>query len=216
ASNRLSTTYVTCATIKTTFRYISGRHAIGKTLSTAPGPKGLLLGQHLRPFGRRLSGRQPNAVAMRAVIQRVKSASVTVDGDEVSRIGAGVLCLVGVRVEDGPKDADFICRRILNSRLFTNQDTGRNWDESVVQQGKEVLCVSQFTLFNIMKGNKPDFHLAMGPIPARAFYDNFVKTLRDQYSAEKVQDGKFGALMEVSLVNDGPITIILDSEAPKG
>ncbi|KAL3135721.1 hypothetical protein ABBQ38_006189 [Trebouxia sp. C0009 RCD-2024] len=89
-----------------------------------------------------------------------------------------------------------------------------------------------------MKGNKPDFHLAMGPIPARAFYDKFVKTLRDQYSADKVRDGRFGALMDVSLVNDvsnpvctcisshvhmravllpqGPVTIILDSETTKG
>lgn len=101
--------------------------------------------------------------AMRAVVQRVKSASVTVDGQEISRIGSGLLCLIGIRAEDSPKDADFISRRILNSRLFENKTTARSWDQSVVQQGLEVLCVSQFTLFNIMKGNKPDFHLAMPP-----------------------------------------------------
>ncbi|DBA67005.1 hypothetical protein WJX79_005564 [Trebouxia sp. C0005] len=153
---------------------------------------------------------------MRAVIQRVKSASVTVEGDEVARIGAGLLCLIGIRAEDGTKDADFICRKILNARLFTNKSAGRSWDHSVMQQEQEVLCVSQFTLFNIMKGNKPDFHLAMQPEQAREFYQTFVDSLRQQYSAQKVHDGWFGAMMDVSLVNDGPVTIILDSETPKG
>ncbi|KAA6418011.1 MAG: D-tyrosyl-tRNA(Tyr) deacylase-like [Trebouxia sp. A1-2] len=144
---------------------------------------------------------------MRAVIQRV-------EGDEVARIGAGLLCLIGIRAEDGTKDADFM--KILNARLFTNKSAGRSWDHSVMQQEQEVLCVSQFTLFNIMKGNKPDFHLAMQPEQAREFYQTFVDSLRQQYSAQKVHDGWFGAMMDVSLVNDGPVTIILDSETPKG
>lgn len=150
--------------------------------------------------------------SMRAVVQRVKSASVTVDGKLVSQIGPGLLCLAGLKDGDTKDDAEFISRRLLNARLWPSADGKKSWDQSVVQKGYEVLLVSQFTLFGLMKGNKPDFHIAMPPSQAQEAYSNFVGLVRSSYLADKVQDGVFGAMMEVQLVNDGPVTMAFDSE----
>eukprot|EP00884_Botryococcus_braunii_P019168 jgi/Botrbrau1/5935/Bobra.0366s0109.1 len=153
---------------------------------------------------------------MRAVMQRVRSASVEVDGKIVSSIGPGLLCLVGIRAEDTEKDAEFIARKILNARLFVNPENGRAWDTNVVQLGYEILLVSQFTLYGFLKGNKPDFHVAMPPQQAREFYQKFVERVGRDYRADRVQDGIFGAMMGVSLLNDGPVTLCIDSAKPSG
>ncbi|KAL4418846.1 hypothetical protein ABPG77_004443 [Micractinium sp. CCAP 211/92] len=151
---------------------------------------------------------------MRAVVQRVKSASVEVDGQIVSSIGPGLLCLVGLRDTDTAADADFIARKILGLRMWSNGEGSRAWDQSVVQKGYEVLCVSQFTLFARYKGNKLDFSKAMPPAEARGAYAAFLEGLRRQHGEARVKDGVFGAMMDVSLVNDGPVTILLDSADP--
>ncbi|CAL1388427.1 unnamed protein product [Linum trigynum] len=149
--------------------------------------------------------------AMRAVVQRVASASVEVEGRLVSEIGPGLLVLVGVHESDTDSDADYICRKVLNMRLFTNEATGRGWDQNVMQQNYGVLLVSQFTLYGVLKGNKPDFHVAMPPQKAKPFYDSLVDKFRKSYNPDAIKDGIFGAMMKVNLVNDGPVTMQLDS-----
>ncbi|OMO76349.1 Plant peroxidase [Corchorus capsularis] len=149
--------------------------------------------------------------AMRAVVQRVTSASVEVDGRIVSEIGPGLLVLVGLHDSDTESDADYICRKVLNMRLFPNESTGRGWDQSVMQRSYEVLLVSQFTLYGFLKGNKPDFHVAMPPQKAKPFYESLVDKFRKAYKPDAIKDGVFGAMMKVSLVNDGPVTMQLDS-----
>jgi D-tyrosyl-tRNA(Tyr) deacylase len=149
---------------------------------------------------------------MRAIVQRVTSAAVTVDGEQVSRIGPGLLCLIGIRDGDQDSDAEFIARKLLNIRLWPTEK--KAWDLNVQHQDMELLCVSQFTLYGRLKGNKTDFSKAMGPVAAREFYSSFIDRLRQQYNPEKVKDGVFGAMMQVELVNDGPVTFIIDSENP--
>ncbi|CAI9270006.1 unnamed protein product [Lactuca saligna] len=148
---------------------------------------------------------------MKAVVQRVASASVEVEGSTVSAIGPGLLVLVGIHDLDTDSDADYICRKVLNMRLFPNEKTGKTWDQSVMQKNYEVLLVSQFTLYGIMKGNKPDFHVAMAPDRAKSFYASFVERFQRSYKLESVKDGVFGAMMKVNLVNDGPVTMQLES-----
>ncbi|CAN6689724.1 unnamed protein product [Malus baccata var. baccata] len=153
--------------------------------------------------------------AMRAVVQRVASASVEVEGRIVSEIGPGLLVLVGLHDSDSTSDADYICRKVLNMRLFPNESTGRGWDQNVMQRNYEVLLVSQFTLYGILKGNKPDFHVAMPPQKAKPFYASVVESFRKSYKPDAVKDGVFGAMMKVNLVNDGPVTMQIDSQSPK-
>lgn len=153
---------------------------------------------------------------MRAVVQRVLSAKVTVDGETVSQIGPGILVLVGLLDTDTDVDAEYICRKALNMRIFTNEQSNRAWDQSVMQRNYEVLLVSQFTLYGVMKGNKPDFHVAMPPLLAKPFYNSLVEKFRIAYVKDRVKDGLFGAMMQVHLVNDGPVTIQLDSIKSSG
>ncbi|KAL6574048.1 hypothetical protein OROHE_001590 [Orobanche hederae] len=156
---------------------------------------------------------------MRAVVQRVASASVEpngcrlVEGRTVSKIGPGLLVLVGLHETDVESDAEFICRKVLSMRLFPNEKTGKTWDQNVMQRKYEVLLVSQFTLYGFLKGNKPDFHVAMPPGAAKPFYASLVEKFQKAYRADAVkgEDGVFGAMMKVSLVNDGPVTMQLDS-----
>ncbi|XVF87390.1 hypothetical protein PTKIN_Ptkin18bG0116300 [Pterospermum kingtungense] len=152
--------------------------------------------------------------AMRAVVQRVASASVEVEGRIVSEIGPGLLVLVGLHDSDTESDADYICRKVLNMRLFPNESTGKGWDQNVMQRNYGVLLVSQFTLYGILKGNKPDFHVAMPPQKAKPFYESLVDKFRKAYNPDAIKDGVFGAMMKVSLVNDGPVTMQLDSTQP--
>ncbi|GLU22921.1 hypothetical protein SLE2022_389570 [Rubroshorea leprosula] len=149
--------------------------------------------------------------AMRAVVQRVVSASVEVDGRIVSEIGPGLLVLVGIHESDTEADADYICRKVLNMRLFPNESNGRGWDQNVMQLNYGVLLVSQFTLYGILKGNKPDFHVAMPPQKAKPFYESLVDKFRKAYKPDVIKDGVFGAMMKVNLVNDGPVTMQLES-----
>lgn len=153
---------------------------------------------------------------MRAVVQRVVSASVEVEGRIVSEIGPGLCVLAGVLESDTSDDASFMCRKVLNMRLWPNEESGRAWDQSVMQRGYELLVVSQFTLYGVLKGNKPDFHVAMPPQQAKPFYDAFVARLGAAYRPEKVKDGIFGAMMKVNIVNDGPVTMQLDSRKDGG
>lgn len=103
-------------------------------------------------------------------------------------------------------------RKILNTRLFDND--GKRWQKSVTDEKLEILCISQFTLYHRLKGNKPDFHLAMGGDKAQNLYEKLLKQLGDSYDPNKIRDGKFGAMMEVTIVNSGPVTI--EIESPSG
>lgn len=141
----------------------------------------------------------------------MKSASVEVDGEVISRIGPGLMCLIGAAAGDTDKDAEYIGRKILNMRLFANPESSKAWDKSVADCAYEVLCVSQFTLLGRLKGNKPDYSKAMPPQEAREYYAAFIQRLRKDYAAERVKDGAFGAMMNVTLENDGPVTFNLDS-----
>jgi len=149
---------------------------------------------------------------MRLVVQRVKSASVSVEGNTVSQIGAGLLALVGLHEHDTDADLEFCCKRLLACKLWEN-DSGGMWRHSVKQRNLECLLVSQFTLYGTLsKKNQPDYKLAMKAVPAEQFYNRFLSMVREQHQAEKVKDGVFGAMMDVQLVNDGPVTIIIESE----
>ena len=150
---------------------------------------------------------------MRVILQRVTSASVTVAGERIAGIGPGLLCLCGISREDTREDRDWCAAKLLSVRLWPHEATGKPWAASAASKELEVLLVSQFTLHAVLKGNKPDFHKSMAPSEAEPFFDEFVAAVRAKHvSAEKVQAGKFGAKMEVALVNDGPVTLILDSD----
>lgn len=143
------------------------------------------------------------------MIQRVMKASVSVSDEIVSSIQNGLCVLVGIARDDTDKDMEFIVRKILNIRLFEENET--KWHKSVVDKDYEILCVSQFTLQSSLKGNKPDFHVAMGADTSKEFYDRFLAKLGAAYKLDKIKDGKFGAYMQVNIQNDGPVTIIIDS-----
>ena len=147
---------------------------------------------------------------MRLVLQRVLEASVKVEGEVVGSIGRGVLALVGISANDLKEDAEWAVRRVLNTRLWED-GKGRAWGQSAAQGGLDVLLVSQFTLYCVLKGNKPDFHHAMPPDAARPYWDGFVESVRAAYPGGRVQQGRFGAMMQVGLINDGPVTIELTS-----
>jgi D-aminoacyl-tRNA deacylase len=139
---------------------------------------------------------------MRALVQRVSEASVTVDGEEVARIGRGLLVLLGVRRGDGEAEADRIASKLLALRVF-DDDAGR-MNLAVRDVGGEILCVSQFTLYgDTRKGNRPSFVDAAPPEEAEPLYERV-------RSALDAQGGIFGARMAVSLVNDGPVTLMLE------
>ncbi|KAI3352649.1 hypothetical protein L3Q82_019293, partial [Scortum barcoo] len=130
--------------------------------------------------------------------------------EQVSSIGRGLCVLLGISAEDTQRDADYIVRKILNLRLFDDEN-GRAWSKSVMDRDFEVLCVSQFTLQCILKGNKPDFHSAMPAELAQPFYNSILENMRSTYKPELIKDGKFGACMQVHIQNDGPVTIELTS-----
>jgi D-tyrosyl-tRNA(Tyr) deacylase len=156
---------------------------------------------------------RPTSAAMRIVVQRVKSASVTVDHEMVvSSIGPGILALVGLHEHDTIADAEYCCKKLLACKLWENESGGQ-WRQGVKQKGYEVLCVSQFTLYGTLsKKNQPDYKLAMKSVPAEKLYRSFLAMVREQYDAEKVQDGLFGEMMDVGLVNDGPVTLVIESD----
>jgi D-tyrosyl-tRNA(Tyr) deacylase len=145
---------------------------------------------------------------MRAVVQRVSSASVTVDGAVVGEIATGLLVLVGVANEDGAADVQYIASKVHDMRVFED-DEGR-MNRSIVETAGAVLVVSQFTLQgDCRKGRRPSFDNAAAPEQAKALYEGVVRTLRD--TGLTVATGVFQADMAVALVNDGPVTLLLDS-----
>lgn len=142
---------------------------------------------------------------MKAVLQRVLSSSVTVNEQVVSAIGKGILVLAAIGPDDSKKDVESMASKVLKMKLWPD-DNDLNWKKSVRDIEGEILCVSQFTLFaSTKKGNKPDFHGAAKPEIAKELYDHFLASIRAQYFPERVKDGVFQAMMQVSLVNDGPV-----------
>jgi D-tyrosyl-tRNA(Tyr) deacylase len=146
---------------------------------------------------------------VKAVIQRVKEAKVTVNGAVVGSIGPGVCVLVGVGSADGHEDGAYLARKISEMRIFSDQEGKFNL--SVKEIGGSILAVSEFTLYaDCRKGRRPSFAQAAPPEKARALYETFVGRLR--HLGLTVATGRFQAHMDVSLINDGPVTIILDSK----
>ncbi len=145
---------------------------------------------------------------MRVVVQRVSQARVTVDGKTVGEISDGLLALVGATHEDSVNDARAVAAKMAGLRIFP--DRAKKMNLSLLDTGGEVLVVSQFTLYgDVRRGRRPSFVKAARPEPAQRLVDEVVAALRDRGIG--VATGRFGAMMEVSLVNDGPVTIILET-----
>lgn len=146
---------------------------------------------------------------MRFVIQRVTQSSVSVDGNVIGKIGKGLLVLIGVAGEDTEETADKLVRKLTGLRIFEDENGKTNL--SLADVGGELLLISQFTLYaNCKKGNRPSFTDAGSPEKAKALYEYIIAKCRENVPI--VETGSFGAEMKVSLVNDGPFTIILDSD----
>jgi D-tyrosyl-tRNA(Tyr) deacylase len=147
---------------------------------------------------------------MRAVIQRVKRASVTVERQVVGEISAGLLILLGVEDSDNIEDIQWLCAKIARLRIFDDDDGVMN--KSIVEVDGNILVVSQFTLFaSTKKGNRPSYIRASKPDIAVPMYEQFVAILESE-TGKTVETGQFGAMMEVELVNDGPVTIVIDTK----
>jgi D-aminoacyl-tRNA deacylase len=147
---------------------------------------------------------------MRAVIQRVKGASVTAEGAELSRIGMGLCCLVGIEAGDSPDDTDYIARKICSTRIFDDENGVMNLD--VCDVSGEILLISQFTLHgDARKGRRPSYSKAEAPEFARGKFEGLILKVKEIFPG-KVETGKFRAMMDVSIINHGPVTILLDSK----
>ncbi|RIB03292.1 D-tyrosyl-tRNA deacylase [Gigaspora rosea] len=149
---------------------------------------------------------------MRAVLQRVLNASVTINNVQVSSINRGLCVLLGIATDDTEDDLEYIIKKILNVRIFEDETGKKMWARNVKDMGLEILCVSQFTLYgDVTKGNKPDFHCSMKAEFSKEMYTNFINRMKQEYFEDRIKDGVFGAMMNVSLVNEGPVTLELDS-----
>ena len=147
---------------------------------------------------------------MRAVIQRVKESSVTIDEKVIAHIGVGLLVLLGINREDTENDASYIAEKISRLRIF--EDSLGKMNRSLIDIGGEMLIVSQFTLYgDCRKGRRPSFIAAAQPDHAQTLYKNFIVKVRGM--GVPVQTGRFGAMMAVSLVNDGPVTLIVETDS---
>lgn len=144
---------------------------------------------------------------MKVVVQRVARASVSVGDREVSSIGKGLCVLLGITRDDTSKESEWMARKLLNLRLFENPENDKPWDSSVKDLDLEILCVSQFTLCHVLKGNKPDFHNALTSEQSEPMYRDFLKLLGSMHRPEAIKGGEFGAVMQVHIQNDGPITL---------
>lgn len=146
---------------------------------------------------------------MKVVLQKVSQASVSVDQQVIANVGLGLMLLVGVKTGDTEKDADYLANKVSKMRVFEDSEDKMNL--SVHDVKGEILSISQFTLLaNTKKGNRPSYTDAAKPDEATALYEYFNEKLRE--TGLSVSEGQFGAHMAVSLVNDGPVTIVLDSE----
>lgn len=148
---------------------------------------------------------------MRVIIQRVKSSQVTVNDEVIGSIGRGLNLLVGIAETDTEAELDWMARKCLDLRLFPGE-AGDKFDRSVLDIQGELLVISQFTLYgDCRKGRRPSFDRAAAPASAEKYYELFVRKLRQ--SKLKVETGQFGAMMQVLIENDGPVTILLEREA---
>jgi D-tyrosyl-tRNA(Tyr) deacylase len=147
---------------------------------------------------------------MRIVIQRVSTASVTVNHALFSEIGKGLLILTGIEESDSKEDIDWLCRKLIDLRIFADEEGKMNL--SIKDISGDILVVSQFTLHaSTKKGNRPSYIKAARPETAIPLYELFISTLSDLFK-DRVKTGVFGADMQVALINDGPVTIIIDSK----
>jgi D-tyrosyl-tRNA(Tyr) deacylase len=147
---------------------------------------------------------------MRILVQRVKRASVTIDGEVFSATGAGLLVFLGIEEPDNGSDTDWLTSKLVNLRIFDDSDGVMNL--SALDSGKEIMVISQFTLHaSTKKGNRPSYIRAARPEKAIPLYEEFISRT-ETLLGRKVMTGKFGAMMEVELVNDGPVTIFIDSK----
>ena len=147
---------------------------------------------------------------MRAAIQRVSKASVKVDGEIISKIGNGLLVLLGVEESDNQEDIEWLSKKIVNLRIFNDENGVMN--ETVLQQNGDIIVVSQFTLHALVKkGNRPSYINAAKPEIAIPLYEKFVSQ-QEKDLGKKVGTGVFGADMKVELLNDGPVTILIDTK----
>ena len=145
---------------------------------------------------------------MRIVVQRVRKASVSVNDEVVGSIGNGLLLLVGVHKNDTEEEVNWMCEKVRKLRIF-DDDSGK-MNDSVEDVNGEILVVSQFTLYgDARKGNRPSYIEAAGPGPAEDLYDRMIEYLQE-YTELNIESGRFGAYMDVFLVNDGPVTILLE------
>lgn len=150
---------------------------------------------------------------MRVIIQRVRSSQVTVEGEVIGKINRGLNLLIAIAPNDTEAELDWMARKCLDLRLFPpeGQPEGR-WEASVRDIQGEILAISQFTLYgDCRKGRRPSFSQSASPQDAQKLYDRFIEKLRG--SGLKVETGQFGAMMQVSIENDGPVTLILDRDA---
>ncbi len=146
---------------------------------------------------------------MRVVIQRVKSSAVSIDGEVISKIGQGLNLLVGISPTDTDVELDWMSRKCLDLRLFPGDENSARWEKSVSDIQGEILVVSQFTLYgDCRKGRRPSFSNSASPEIAEKIYNRFVEKL--QQSGLSIATGQFGAMMEVKMENDGPVTLILE------
>ena len=146
---------------------------------------------------------------MRAIVQRVSRAQVSVGEEVVGRTGPGLLVLLGVSKNDAPADAEYLAAKILGLRIFDDGDGKMNL--SLMETGGSILAVSQFTLYgDVRRGKRPSFDQAAPPTQGRELYEHFVAKVRE--AGVICETGRFQAMMQVELVNDGPVTILLDSE----
>ena len=147
---------------------------------------------------------------MRAVIQRVSKASVEIDNRQKASIKRGLLILLGIEDIDSPDDIEWLCKKIVNLRIFNDENGVMN--RSIMEIDGEILLVSQFTLHaSTKKGNRPSYFRASKPEIAIPLYEKFIDFLEKEFG-KKIQTGTFGADMQVELINDGPVTIFIDSQ----
>ena len=149
---------------------------------------------------------------MKVVLQRVSASSVSIDGEIVGQIGRGINLLVGVAATDTDAEIAWLVNKCLNLRIFPASETESKWDKSVLEIAGEILVVSQFTLYgDCRKGRRPSFSQSASPDLAKPIYDRFVAKIKE--SGLTVATGKFGAMMDVAIENDGPVTLILERNA---
>jgi D-tyrosyl-tRNA(Tyr) deacylase len=159
--------------------------------------------------GLKLAAGSQKLLPMRAVVQRVKRAQVTVNGEVTGKIDRGLLVFIGVGHDDAETDADYVADKIAGLRVFEDQNGKMNL--AVADVGGAVLAVSQFTLYgDVRRGKRPSFDAAAPPEKARSLYEYFVERVRA--TGLRCETGRFQEMMEVELVNDGPVTILIDSE----